>query len=108
MYTSKVTTPQDAHGGLVLQVYLGLNTLEFNAMLLLSLINLSTPSSSPPLLPQVVCNNQLALHCRGNAASFSARVVAIDTSGKSKASCPLTFHIAPPSCQECMVMSIFQ
>ena len=30
--TSKVTTPQDAHGGLVLQVYLGSNTLEFSAI----------------------------------------------------------------------------
>ena len=29
--SSKVTAPQDAHGGLVLQVYLGLNTLEFSA-----------------------------------------------------------------------------
>ena len=27
-YTSKVTAPQDAHGRLVLQVYLGSNTLE--------------------------------------------------------------------------------
>ena len=26
LYTSKVTTPQDAHGRLVLQVYLGSNT----------------------------------------------------------------------------------
>ena len=31
--TSKVTTPQDVHGRLVLQVYLGLNTLEFSAIL---------------------------------------------------------------------------
>ena len=30
--TSKVTAPQDAHGGLVLQVYLGSNTLEFSAI----------------------------------------------------------------------------
>ena len=30
-YTSKVTAPQDAHEGLVLQVYLGSNTLEFSA-----------------------------------------------------------------------------
>ena len=30
--TSKVTTPQDAHRGLVLQVYLGSNTLEFSAI----------------------------------------------------------------------------
>ena len=30
-YTSKVTAPQDAHGRLVLQVYLGSNTLEFSA-----------------------------------------------------------------------------
>ena len=28
--TSIVTAPQDAHGGLVLQVYLGSNTLEFS------------------------------------------------------------------------------
>ena len=28
---SKVTAPQDAHGRLVLQVYLGSNTLEFSA-----------------------------------------------------------------------------
>ena len=31
-YTSKVTAPQDAHGRLVLQVYLGSNTLEFSAI----------------------------------------------------------------------------
>ena len=30
--TSKVTTPQDAHGRLVLQVYLGSNTLKFSAI----------------------------------------------------------------------------
>ena len=30
--SSKVTAPQDAHGGLVLQVYLGSNTLEFSAI----------------------------------------------------------------------------
>ena len=30
--TSKVTAPQDAHGRLVLQVYLGSNTLEFSAI----------------------------------------------------------------------------
>ena len=31
-FTSKVTAPQDAHRRLVLQVYLGLNTLEFSAI----------------------------------------------------------------------------
>ena len=31
LFTSKVTAPQDAYGRLVLQVYLGLNTLEFSA-----------------------------------------------------------------------------
>ena len=30
--TSKVTAPQDGHGRLVLQVYLGSNTLEFSAI----------------------------------------------------------------------------
>ena len=30
IYTSKVTAPQDAHKRLVLQVYLGSNTLEFS------------------------------------------------------------------------------
>ena len=30
--TSKVTAPQDAHRRLVLQVYLGSNTLEFSAI----------------------------------------------------------------------------
>ena len=30
--SSKVTAPQDAHGRLVLQVYLGSNTLEFSAI----------------------------------------------------------------------------
>ena len=30
--TSKVTAPQDAHGRLVLQVYLGSDTLEFSAI----------------------------------------------------------------------------
>ena len=30
-YKSKVTTPQDAHGRLVLQIYLGSNSLEFSA-----------------------------------------------------------------------------
>ena len=30
--TSKVTAPQDAHGRLVLQVYLGSNTIEFSAI----------------------------------------------------------------------------
>ena len=30
--TSKVTRPQDAHKMLILQVYLGLNTLEFTAV----------------------------------------------------------------------------
>jgi hypothetical protein len=33
-------------------------------------------------LYQVVCHDQLLLFCRGNTASFSARVVAADTSGK--------------------------
>ena len=32
IYMSKVTAPQDAHRRLVLQVYLGLNTLEFSAI----------------------------------------------------------------------------
>ena len=32
IYTSKVTTPQGAHRSLVLQVYLGSNTLEFSAI----------------------------------------------------------------------------
>ena len=32
LLTSKVTAPQDAHGRLVLQVYLGSNTLEFSAI----------------------------------------------------------------------------
>ena len=32
LFTSKVTAPQDAHGRLVLQVYLGLNTIEFSAI----------------------------------------------------------------------------
>ena len=31
-YSSKVTTPQDAHGRLVLQVYFGSSTLEFSAI----------------------------------------------------------------------------
>ena len=30
--TSKVTAPQDAHRRLVLQIYLGLNTLEFSSI----------------------------------------------------------------------------
>ena len=32
VYSSKVTAPQDAHRSLVLQVYLGSNTLEFSAI----------------------------------------------------------------------------
>ena len=32
LFTSKVTASQDAHGRLVLQVYLGLNTLEFSGI----------------------------------------------------------------------------
>ena len=32
LFTCKVTAPQDAHGRLVLQVYLGSNTLEFSAI----------------------------------------------------------------------------
>ena len=32
LYSSKVTTPQDAHRSLVLQVYRGSNTLEFSAI----------------------------------------------------------------------------
>ena len=32
LYYLKVTAPQDAHGRLVLQVYLGSNTLEFSAI----------------------------------------------------------------------------
>ena len=36
--TSKVTTPQDAHRRLVLQVYLGSNTLEFSAIRRLNLM----------------------------------------------------------------------
>ena len=32
LFTSKVTASQDAHGRLVLQVYLGSNTLEFSAI----------------------------------------------------------------------------
>ena len=32
IYTSKVTALQDAHGRLVLQVYLSSNTLEFSAV----------------------------------------------------------------------------
>ena len=32
IYTSKVTVPQDAHRRLVLQVYLGSNTLELSAI----------------------------------------------------------------------------
>ena len=32
LFTSKVTAPQDAHGRLVLQVYLSSNTLEFSAI----------------------------------------------------------------------------
>ena len=35
--SSKVTTPQDAHGRLVLQVYLGSHTLEFSAIRRLNL-----------------------------------------------------------------------
>lgn len=33
-------------------------------------------------LYQVVCHDQLLLYCRGNATSFSARVMATDNSGK--------------------------
>ena len=32
IYTSKVTAPQDAHRSLVMEVYLGSNTLEFSAI----------------------------------------------------------------------------
>ena len=32
LLTNKVTAPQDAHGRLVLQVYLGSNTLKFSAI----------------------------------------------------------------------------
>ena len=32
IYSSKVTTPQDAHGRLVLQVYLDSNTIEFSGI----------------------------------------------------------------------------
>ena len=32
IHSNKVTAPQDAHGRLVLQVYLGSNTLEFSAI----------------------------------------------------------------------------
>ena len=37
LYTNKVTAPQDAHGRLMLQVYLCSNTLEFSAILKLNL-----------------------------------------------------------------------
>jgi hypothetical protein len=33
-------------------------------------------------LYQVVCHDQLVLYCRGNTASFSARVMATDNTGK--------------------------
>ena len=37
-------------------------------------------------LYQVVCHEQLVLYCRGNTASFSARVMATDTTGKCMSS----------------------
>ena len=37
--SSKVTAPQDAYGGLMLQVYLGSNTLEFSEIFVSKLVH---------------------------------------------------------------------
>ena len=53
VYSSKVTAPQDAHGRLVLQVYLGSNTLEFSAVYLTDIHYVVVWSTrSPSLVPR--------------------------------------------------------
>ena len=42
LLSSKVTAPQDAHGRLVLQVYLGSNTLELKSLLVGLLLSYKT------------------------------------------------------------------
>ena len=55
----------------------------------------------------MVCNEQLVLYCRGNTSSFSARLVALDNQGKSKAlsECGIVYVVAVAV--ECILANTF-